>query len=132
LCFRETKLETAGSSVAVAAVAMCPPCGRKGYLGLERSYSREMENSRFFVTRDSRPVARDSWRRSGEPEEVFLSLLKNVFSFVVRELRRFLNMGLSRLVATATRAFVSPPLFGGEFESVTREGHRAKRGFALV
>jgi len=101
LCFRETKLETAGSSVAVAAVAMCPPCGRKGYLGLERSYSRGMRNSRLFVSRSlgsgPRPVARDSWRRSGEPEEVFLFRVENVFSFVVRKLRRFLNVGLFRV-----------------------------------
>jgi hypothetical protein len=42
-------------------------------------------------------VRDEGWRKLGEPEEVFLSRLENVFSFGARGLRRFLNVGLSRL-----------------------------------
>jgi hypothetical protein len=47
------------------------------------------------------------WRKCGESEVVFLYRLENAFSCVVNELRRFLNVGLSRLAATAARAFSS-------------------------
>jgi hypothetical protein len=48
------------------------------------------------------------WRRCGEPEVVFLFRSENVFSCVVNELRRFLNVRLFRLAATAARAFSLP------------------------
>jgi hypothetical protein len=41
--------------------------------------------------------------KAGEPEEVFLSRLENGFSRVVKELRRILNVGLSRLDFSSPR-----------------------------
>jgi hypothetical protein len=47
----------------------------------------------------------DEGRKCGEAEVVFLSRLENVMSFGFMRLRRFLNVGLSRL------DFSSPCLF---------------------
>jgi len=62
-------------------------------------------------------------RKAGEPEVVFLSRLENGFSCVVKELRRILNVGLSRLDSSSPFACCSaiPPLPYGRLDWVGGE-----------
>jgi hypothetical protein len=48
-------------------------------------------------------------RKWGEAEVVFLLRLENVLWFIFMGLRRFLNVELLRLAATAAKASFSPP-----------------------
>jgi len=50
----------------------------------------------------------DEGRKCGEAEVVFLSRLENVMSFGFMRLRRFLNVGLSRLDFSSPFACSSP------------------------
>ena len=51
----------------------------------------------------------DEGRKCGKEEVVFLLRLENVLWFIFMGLRRFLNMELLRLAATAARASFSTP-----------------------
>ena len=65
----------------------------------------------------------DEGRKCGEAEVVFLSRLENVMSFGFMSLRRFLNVGLSRLDFSSPfgRGAIPPPLPYGRLELVAGE-----------